>query len=91
MIIDSLAGLATWINAHAVWPNLPIWAYVTLTILDTQGAWFHVTSAQSEGWIQASAVTVPPLGSATDASTASTAPTTQDGGNVTDPNASQES
>jgi stearoyl-CoA desaturase (Delta-9 desaturase) len=33
--IDSLGGLAGWINAHAVWPNLPVWAYVVITILDT--------------------------------------------------------
>ena len=39
MRIDSLAGLATWINAHAVWPNLPVWAYVVITILDT-----HITT-----------------------------------------------
>jgi stearoyl-CoA desaturase (delta-9 desaturase) len=35
MIIDSLTGLASWINAHALWPSLPIWAYAIITFLDT--------------------------------------------------------
>jgi stearoyl-CoA desaturase (delta-9 desaturase) len=38
-LIDSLGGLATFINAHAVWPNLPIWAYVVFTLIDT-----HITT-----------------------------------------------
>ena len=39
MLIDALGGLATRINAHAVWPNLPVWAYVILTAIDT-----HITT-----------------------------------------------
>ena len=39
MPFDSLAGLATWINAHALWPNLPVWAYVAITLVDT-----HITT-----------------------------------------------
>jgi stearoyl-CoA desaturase (Delta-9 desaturase) len=39
MIIDSLGGLATWLNAHAVWPHLPVWAYVVITVIDT-----HITT-----------------------------------------------
>ena len=37
--IASVGGLAGWINAHAVWPNLPVWAYVVITIIDT-----HITT-----------------------------------------------
>jgi stearoyl-CoA desaturase (delta-9 desaturase) len=40
MIIDSLAGLVSWINAHALWPSLPFWAYFLLAFLDT-----HLTTA----------------------------------------------
>jgi stearoyl-CoA desaturase (Delta-9 desaturase) len=35
-----IAELVTWINAHAVWPGLPIWAYAAIALLDT-----HVTTA----------------------------------------------
>jgi stearoyl-CoA desaturase (delta-9 desaturase) len=38
-LFDALGGLAGWINAHAVWPNLPVWAYVVLTFIDT-----HITT-----------------------------------------------
>jgi stearoyl-CoA desaturase (delta-9 desaturase) len=37
--IDTLTGLATWLNAHAVWPHLPVWAYVLITFVDT-----HITT-----------------------------------------------
>src|ERR1700720_1793806 len=39
-IITSLTGLGAWINAHALWPHLPVWSYALLTLLDT-----HVTTA----------------------------------------------
>lgn len=39
MPIDTLAGLGSWINAHAVWPNLPVWALVIITLIDT-----HITT-----------------------------------------------
>jgi stearoyl-CoA desaturase (delta-9 desaturase) len=32
--------LGTWIDAHAVWPGLPVWAYAAIALLDT-----HVTTA----------------------------------------------
>jgi fatty-acid desaturase/outer membrane receptor protein involved in Fe transport len=37
---SSLAGAAAWVNAHALLPQLPVWAYALLTVLDT-----HITSA----------------------------------------------
>jgi stearoyl-CoA desaturase (delta-9 desaturase) len=39
-IINSLTGLGAWINAHALWPHLPVWSYAILALLDT-----HVTTA----------------------------------------------
>ena len=39
MLFDAIGQLATWINAHAVWPHLPVWAYVVLTLIDT-----HITT-----------------------------------------------
>ena len=47
-----------------------------LEIVQARGAWFQVRSGKSEGWIQASSVTVPPLG-ATDNGTASSSDTSQ--------------
>lgn len=38
-LIDALRSLVTWINAHALWPDLPVWAYVVLTLIDT-----HITT-----------------------------------------------
>ncbi len=35
-----VGALVDWINAHAVWPNLPIWAYAGLALVDT-----HITTA----------------------------------------------
>jgi len=35
-----LSSTATWINAHALWPDLPLWSYAVLTLLDT-----HITTA----------------------------------------------
>ena len=35
-----LTSLAVWVNAHALWPDLPIWSYAVLTLVDT-----HVTTA----------------------------------------------
>jgi stearoyl-CoA desaturase (delta-9 desaturase) len=40
MIFDTLSGTAAWINAHALWPDLPVWSYALLTLLDT-----HITTA----------------------------------------------
>ena len=40
IVIDTLSGVAAWINAHALWPNLPVWSYALLTLLDT-----HMTTA----------------------------------------------
>ncbi len=39
-VISALAGLGPWINTHALWPDLPIWAYLFITLLDT-----HITTA----------------------------------------------
>jgi stearoyl-CoA desaturase (delta-9 desaturase) len=39
-IVGFLSSTATWINAHAVWPDLPLWSYAALTLLDT-----HITTA----------------------------------------------
>jgi len=39
MLLDALAGLSSWINAHALWPTLPVWAYVVITLIDT-----HITT-----------------------------------------------
>jgi stearoyl-CoA desaturase (delta-9 desaturase) len=39
-MIGWLSGLASWVNAHALWPDLPLWSYAGLTLLDT-----HVTTA----------------------------------------------
>jgi pilus assembly protein CpaB len=47
-----------------------------LEIVQARGAWFQVRSGKSEGWIEASSVTVPPLG-ATDNGTASSSDTSQ--------------
>jgi pilus assembly protein CpaB len=47
-----------------------------LEIVQARGAWFQVRSGKSEGWIEASSVTVPPLG-ATDSGTASSSDTSQ--------------
>jgi pilus assembly protein CpaB len=47
-----------------------------LEIVQARGAWFQVRSGESEGWIEASAVTVPPLG-ATDDGQASSSDTSQ--------------
>ena len=35
-----LGGLAAWIDARAVWPDLPVWAYGLLALADT-----HITTA----------------------------------------------
>jgi stearoyl-CoA desaturase (delta-9 desaturase) len=41
MTIFSWPGqIGAWINAHAVWPDLPIWAYALLALVDT-----HITTA----------------------------------------------
>ncbi|MBS1819770.1 MAG: hypothetical protein JSU08_17685 [Acidobacteria bacterium] len=39
MLIDSVAALTRAIDAHAVWPHLPVWAYVLITLIDT-----HITT-----------------------------------------------
>jgi stearoyl-CoA desaturase (delta-9 desaturase) len=38
--MTSMFDLGAWIDAHAIWPHLPLWAYAVLTLLDT-----HVTTA----------------------------------------------
>jgi stearoyl-CoA desaturase (delta-9 desaturase) len=38
--MEWLTGLASWINARAIWPHWPAWAYLTIALLDT-----HVTTA----------------------------------------------
>lgn len=40
MIMELITALAAWINAHALFPNLPVWAYALLAFLDT-----HMTTA----------------------------------------------
>jgi len=32
--------MAAWINAHALWPNLPVWVYALVALIDT-----HITTA----------------------------------------------
>ena len=39
-IMNWMIDTGAWINAHAVWPYLPVWGYAVLTLLDT-----HVTTA----------------------------------------------
>jgi stearoyl-CoA desaturase (delta-9 desaturase) len=39
-IFGTVSGAAAWINARALWPDLPVWSYALLTLLDT-----HVTTA----------------------------------------------
>lgn len=38
-ILDTLSGVAAWVNAHALWPDLPVWSYLALAFLDT-----HITT-----------------------------------------------
>ena len=38
MLIDAFGGLTSWINAHALWPTLPVWAYVVITLIDITAA-----------------------------------------------------
>jgi len=40
IIITTLGGLAAWVNAHALWSDLPVWSYALLALADT-----HVTTA----------------------------------------------
>ena len=35
-----LPDLGAWLNAHALWPHLPIWSYAVIALLDT-----HITTA----------------------------------------------
>jgi stearoyl-CoA desaturase (delta-9 desaturase) len=35
-----LGGAATWLNERALWPDLPLWAYAALALVDT-----HITTA----------------------------------------------
>jgi stearoyl-CoA desaturase (delta-9 desaturase) len=39
-ILDTVSGAAAWINARALWPDLPVWSYALLTLADT-----HITTA----------------------------------------------
>jgi stearoyl-CoA desaturase (delta-9 desaturase) len=39
-ILSLQAAIGAWINAHAVWPDLPIWLYGVLALVDT-----HITTA----------------------------------------------
>src|SRR5262245_6679765 len=39
-VLTTINSLAVWLNAHAVWSNLPSWAYLLLALADT-----HLTTA----------------------------------------------
>ena len=39
-MIEAVVAASAWVNAHALWPSLPIWAYALLTLIDT-----HMTTA----------------------------------------------
>ena len=39
-VLSLLAGVSAWVNAHALLPSLPVWAYAALALADT-----HVTTA----------------------------------------------
>jgi stearoyl-CoA desaturase (Delta-9 desaturase) len=38
--MQAFLNFPAWINAHAIWPDLPIWAYFFITFIDT-----HITTA----------------------------------------------
>jgi len=40
MILGAVSSLAAWLNAWALWPNLPIWSYALIAMVDT-----HITTA----------------------------------------------
>jgi stearoyl-CoA desaturase (delta-9 desaturase) len=40
MVPDVIVRAAAWLNAHAIWPHLPAWAYLVITVVDT-----HITTA----------------------------------------------
>ena len=39
MVLGSISSLAAWLNSWALWPNLPIWSYALITLIDT-----HITT-----------------------------------------------
>src|SRR5258708_7138043 len=39
MIFGFVGGFSTWLNARALWPDLPLWLYAVITLVDT-----HVTT-----------------------------------------------
>src|SRR5689334_2675467 len=39
-IFATVSGAAAWINSYALWPDLPVWSYAVLALLDT-----HMTTA----------------------------------------------
>jgi stearoyl-CoA desaturase (delta-9 desaturase) len=39
MIVAAASSLAAWLNAWALWPNLPIWSYALIAMVDT-----HITT-----------------------------------------------
>ena len=39
-MIEAVVAASAWVNAHALWPSLPAWAYALLTLVDT-----HITTA----------------------------------------------
>ena len=40
MIFGAVSSLAAWLNSWALWPNLPIWSYALIAMVDT-----HITTA----------------------------------------------
>ena len=38
-LLAALGSVDSWINAHAVWPSLPVWGYALLALVDT-----HITT-----------------------------------------------
>jgi stearoyl-CoA desaturase (delta-9 desaturase) len=39
MVLGSISSLAAWLNSWALWPNLPIWSYALIALIDT-----HITT-----------------------------------------------
>ena len=40
MVLGAISSLAAWLNSWALWPNLPIWSYALIAVIDT-----HITTA----------------------------------------------
>ena len=39
MVLGSISSLAAWLNSWALWPNLPVWSYAVIALIDT-----HITT-----------------------------------------------